>query len=219
MKKLLTLLFSFLCIASFAQNYPFNGLDMNMGNLSKLSNAKTYSISPENFSGGKGKGAMADPVKDKDKDNQANAWYAARDLGKGWKVNPFIIIKPKQTVTIAEIDGSGAIQQIWMTPTGNWRFSIIRMYWDDEKEPSVECPVGDFFASAYNRYAQLSSLAVCVNPGSAFNCYWKMPFRKKARITMENLDDTDMRLYYQVNYTLTDVPEDEAYFRFIRHFE
>lgn len=212
MKKLLTLLFSFLCIASFAQNYPFNGLDMNMGNLSKLSNAKTYSISPENFSGGKGKGAMADPVKDKDKDNQANAWYAARDLGKGWKVNPFIIIKPKQTVTIAEIDGSGAIQQIWMTPTGNWRFSIIRMYWDDEKEPSVECPVGDFFASAYNRYAQLSSLAVCVNPGSAFNCYWKMPFRKKARITMENLDDTDMRLYYQVNYTLTDVPEDEAYF-------
>ena len=87
------------------------------------------------------------------------------------------------------------------------------MYWDDEKEPSVECPVGDFFCSAYNEYAQLSSLAVCVNPGSAFNCYWKMPFRKKARITLENINTAEeMRLYYQINYTLTEVPEDEAYF-------
>lgn len=84
------------------------------------------------------------------------------------------------------------------------------MYWDDEKEPSVECPVGDFFASAFNEYAQLSSLAVCVNPGSAFNCYWKMPFRKKARITLENINNAEeMRLYYQINYTLTEVPEDE----------
>ena len=117
----------------------------------------------------------------------ANAHHAAKDLGKGWKVNPFIIVKPGETITIADIEGPGAIQQIWMTPTGNWRFSILRMYWDDEKEPSVECPVGDFFCSAYNEYAQLSSLAVCVNPGSAFNCYWKMPFRKKARITLGSL--------------------------------
>lgn len=212
MKKLLTLLFSILCVTVVAQNYSFNGLDMNMGNLSRLSNAKTYSISPENYSGEKGKGAMADPVKDKDKENQANAWRAARDLGKSWKVNPFMVIKSKQTVTIAEINGSGAIQQIWMTPTGNWRFSIIRMYWDDEKEPSVECPIGDFFASAYNSYAQLSSLAICVNPGRAFNCYWKMPFRKKAKITIENIDDENLTLYYQINYTLTEVPEDEAYF-------
>ena len=89
----------------------------------------------------------------------------------------------------------------------------IFMYWDGEKTPSVECPVGDFFASAYNSYAQLSSLAICVNPGSAFNCYWKMPFRKKARITMENIDTkNEMRLYYQINYTLTEVPTDEGYF-------
>jgi hypothetical protein len=184
---------------------------MNMGNLSKLSNAQTRSISPENFSGAKGKGAIADPVKDKETPNQANASNEARDLGKGWKVNPFIHIQAGETITIAEIEGPGAIQQIWMTPTGNWRYSIIRFYWDDEKEPSIECPVGDFFASAYNEYAQLSSLAVCVNPGSAFNCYWKMPFRKKARITMENIDAHSMRLYYQINYTLTEVPEDEAY--------
>lgn len=215
MKKLSVLFVVLFTVTNLvqAQYYPFNGLDMNMGNLSKLSNAKTRSISPENFTGEKGKGGIADPVKDKDILNQANAWEAATDLGKGWKVNPYIIVKPGETITIAEIDGPGAIQQIWMTPTGNWRFSILRMYWDDEKEPSVECSIGDFFASAYNEFAQLSSLAICVNPGSAFNCYWKMPFRKKARITIENINHKEeMRLYYQINYTLTDVPDDEAYF-------
>ena len=199
--------------ASAQSNYPFNGLDMNMGNLSRLSNAKSRSLSPENYNGEKGGGAKADPRDGTPELNVSNAAPAARTLGKGWKVNPFIIVKPGETITIADIDGPGAIQQIWMTPTGNWRFTIIRMYWDDETTPSVECPVGDFFCSAYNEYAQLSSLAVCVNPGSAFNCYWKMPFRKHARITIENINTSEeMRLYYQINYTLTEVPDDEAYF-------
>src|SRR6185312_14703387 len=100
----------------------FNGLGMNLGVLSKLSDAQTRSISPENFTGEKGKGGIADPVKDKDKRNVANAANEARDLGIGWKVNPFIIINPGETFTIAEINGSGAIQHIWMTPTGNWQF-------------------------------------------------------------------------------------------------
>jgi hypothetical protein len=64
----------------------------------------------------------------------------------------------------------------------------------------------------WGQYAHLNSLAVTVNPGSAFNSYWLMPFRKKARITMENLDDKDMVLYYQIDYTLTEVPADAAYF-------
>jgi len=72
--------------------------------------------------------------------------------------------------------------------------------------------VGDFFASGWGQYSPLSSLAVCVNPGSAFNCYWEMPFRKSCRITMSNIADDDMVLYYQVNYTLTSIPEDAAYF-------
>ncbi len=114
---------------------------------------------------------MAVPDSDAPK-NTANASHAARDLGQGWKVNPFIRIQPGETYTLAEIDGPGAIQHIWMTPTGNWKFSIIRFYWDDEDTPSVEVPVGDFFAMGWNEYAPLSSLAVCVNPGSAFNCYW-----------------------------------------------
>jgi hypothetical protein len=99
-----------------------------------------------------------------------------------------------------------------MTPTGNWRYSIIRFYWDDETTPSVEVPVGDFFGMGWGQYSPLQSLAVCVNPGSAFNCYWPMPFRKKCKITMENIDDKDMVLYYQVDYILTDVPSDAAYF-------
>ena len=80
-----------------------------------------------------------------------------------------------------------------MTPTGNFRFSIIRFYWDGSEMPSVECPVGDFFANAYQGFAQLTSIPVCVNPGSAFNCYWQMPF-EKYRITMENIDENDITL-------------------------
>ncbi len=203
----------FLCTANAQEPTKFNGLDMNLGNLSRLSNARTRSISPENFSGEKGKGSMADPIKQKGQRNVANAANEARDLGVGWKVNPFIIIKSGETVTIAEMEGPGAIQQIWMTPTGNWQFSILRFYWDDEKEPSIEAPVGAFFGMGWGEYAPLNSLPVTVNPGSAFNCYWKMPFRKKCRITMENINSREeMRLYYQINYTLTNVGEDEAYF-------
>jgi hypothetical protein len=181
----------------------FNGLEMGMGNLARLSKAQTRSISPENFTGEKGKGGMA---------TEGTGARAARDLGQGWKVSPSVRVESKQTFTLAEIDGPGSIQHIWMTPTGHWRYSILRMYWDGETEPSVEVPVGDFFASGWGKYAQVSSLPVCVNPGSAFNCYWPMPFRKSCRITMENLDDAAMVLYYQITYTLTDIPQDSAYF-------
>ena len=205
------LIILFLPFILSAQN-KYNGLDMNMGNLYRLSDAKTRSISPENFSGEKGKAGMADPS-DKDKNNTANASNAARDLGQGWKVNPFVRIKPGEIFTMAEIEGPGAIQHIWMTPTGKWRFSILRIYWDDETEPSVECPVGDFFGMGWNEYSPLVSSPICVNPGSAFNSYWPMPFRKKCRITMENINDADaMTLYYQIDYTLTEVPADAGYF-------
>ena len=181
----------------------FNGLGMNMGTLSRLSSAKTRSISPENFTGEKGKAGMA---------TDGTGARSARELGQGWKVSPSIRIEPGECRVLADIEGPGAIQQIWMTPTGHWRFSIIRIYWDGSDVPSVECPVGDFFACGWNKYAQVSSLPICVNPGSAFNCYWEMPFRKKCKITMTNIADEGMFLYYQINYTLTDVPDDAAYF-------
>jgi hypothetical protein len=189
--------------SAFAADTEFNGLGVNLGNLYRVSKAESRSISPENFTGEKGKAAMA---------TEGTGKGAARDLGQGWKVSPSVGIKAKSTFVMGEIKGSGCIQQIWMTPTGNWRHSILRIYWDDEAEPSVECPVGDFFACGWGKYCQINSLPVCVNPGSAFNCYWQMPFQKKAKITMENTDEKDMTVYYQINYTLTDMTKDSGYF-------
>ena len=188
---------------AFSQEASFNGLNMHLGNLWQLSKAKTRSMSPESVNGEKGKGGMA---------TQGTGKKAARDLGQGWKISPCVRITPHQPYTLADVKGPGAVQQIWMTPTGNWRFSIIRMYWDGEENPSVECPVGDFFACGWGSYAQVSSVPVCVNPGSALNCYWEMPFHKSCKITFENIDADTMTLYYQVNYTLTNIPDDAAYF-------
>jgi hypothetical protein len=191
----------------------FNGLGLGLGNLSRLSKAQTRSISPENFTGEKGKAAMS---------TDGPAMNAARDLGQGWKVSPYVRVPAGETFVMADVKGEGAIQQIWLTPAGNWRFAILRIYWDGETNPSVECPVGDFFACGWGQYAQISSLPICVNPGSAFNCYWEMPFRKGFKMTLENIgakprpnEDPNLNrftVYYQINYTLTDVPEDAAYF-------
>ena len=137
----------------------FNGLNMNMGTLPVLSDAVSRSISAENPTGEKGKGGMA---------KEGVASHAARDLGQGWKVNPYVRIRGGETYTMADISGSGAISHIWLTPTGAWREMILRIYWDDNEFPSVECPVGDFFANAWQEYAQLSSLAVCCNPSGSF---------------------------------------------------
>jgi hypothetical protein len=182
---------------------PFNGLGMHLGNLARLSRARTRSISPENFTGEKGRGGMA---------TDGTGAACARDLGVGWKISPSIRIAPGETRTLADVRGSGAIQHIWMTLTGHWRHSILRIYWDNQETPSVECPAGDFFACGWGQYAQISSLAVCVNPGSAFNCYWEMPYRSGFRVTMTNIAAQEMTLYYQITFTETDVPDDLAYF-------
>ncbi|HEV7418035.1 MAG TPA: glycoside hydrolase family 172 protein, partial [Tianweitania sediminis] len=186
-------------------NTTFNGLDLNLGNLYRLSDARTRSISPENFTGEKGRGGMA---------NEGTGAECARGLGQGWKVSPSIRIEAGEMRVLADIEGPGAIQQIWLTTANlRWRDLILRIYWDDQEHPSVEAPVGDFFCSGWNRFAQVTSLAVCVNPGRAFNCYWQMPFRKRARITIENRDPEDFGIiYYQINYALAEVPEDAAYF-------
>ena len=203
MKSLCLLLVALALAGSLSAQQPFNGIESNLNNLFRLSNAKSRSISPENFNGAKGAGGKA---------TTGTGDKASRDLGQGWKVSPSVTIAPGAAYTVAEIEGPGSIQHIWMTPTGNWRYSILRFYWDDETTPSVEVPVGDFFGQGWGKYAPVQSLAVCVNPGSAFNCYWPMPFRKKCRITMQNIDTKEMVLYYQVNYILTAIPSDAAYF-------
>jgi len=184
--------------------HQFNGLGLGLGNLARLSRAKSRSISAENFKGEKGAGGMA---------TDGFSAKAAKFLGRGWKVSPCVRVEPQQTFTLAEIQGPGAIQQIWMTTfPGFWRSAVLRMFWDDEPTPSVETPLGDFFGAGWTERCRLRSLAVCVNPAGGFNCYWEMPFRQSARITIENLGEDPMVCFYQVNYTLTDVPEDMAYF-------
>ncbi|WP_207819206.1 glycoside hydrolase family 172 protein [Parashewanella curva] len=183
----------------------FNGLGMNLGNLSRISFAKSRSISPENMTGEAGKGGMA---------TEGMGAMPGRDLGQGWKISPSLEIDSNDTLTLADIHGSGAIQQIWLACIGpKKRDLIFRMYWDDQSHPSVEVPLGDFFCCGLEDYAHVNSLPVCVNPGMAFNCFWEMPYRKNARITLENRDPLQKAVvYFQINYTETKVPKDCAYF-------
>jgi Protein of unknown function (DUF2961) len=171
--------------------------------LTRLSNAQSRSISPENFSGEPGQGGRA---------TEGTGAHAARDLGPGWKISPSVAIAPGDTFTLAHITGQGAIQSMWFTGRRLSRDVILRIYWDDQPQPSVECPLGDFFANGWGPFAQVSSIPVAVNPNNGLNCFWEMPFRASARVTLENRGTERFVCYYQINYTLTEVPSDAAYF-------
>jgi len=178
----------------------------NLKDLYNLADAKTRSISPENFTGEKGRGGMATL-------EEGSAAKAARKLGQGWKVNPYVRIEPNEIFTLGEIDGSGVINHIWMTPVGDYRLMILRFYWDDETEPSVEVPVGDFFAAGWGmkNEPRINSATMAVNPRSGFNSYWQMPFRKKCKVTMENRSEKQTTVYYQINYSLEKVEANTPY--------
>jgi len=191
----------------------FDGLGLHLGSLSRLSNAITRSISAENRTGAKGRGGMA---------TDGTGAIAARELGQGWKVSPCITLAGNNVVVLADIEGPGAVQHIWMTVNpAFWRRLVLRFYWDHEETPSVEVPVGDFFCNGWCVRCNVNSLPIAVNPAGGFNSYWEMPFREHARITLENLGPSEVKgFYYQINYTLTDpstgsgqaVPADLAYF-------
>ena len=183
-----------------------DGLSMGLGNLWRLPKAQSRSISAENLTGEKGKAGMA---------VAGTGASCARDLGPGWKISPSIAIRSGETFVLADISGPGAIQSMWITGScavKQGRLTILRIYWDEQDCPSVECPLGDFFASGWGSYAQINSLPVAVNPSRGFNAFWSMPFRQHCRITLQNLSDEETIAYYQINYTLTDVPDDAAYF-------
>ena len=199
---------------------PFNGLHMGLGNIAKLSNAKTRSITAENVYGEKGRGGMAKvsdaPQADVEKIGQK--WdgpnQCARDLGQTWKVRPCITIPAGDTTTIMDVNGPGCIQHIWITVNAKrYRDLILRLYWDGEKAPSVETPLGDFFCNGFNTRVNVLALPINVNPSGGFNCYFPMPFRKHAKITVENRAPEDATgFFYAINYALTEVGGDEAYF-------
>jgi hypothetical protein len=185
--------------------YSFNGLGMSLGNLARLSDAQTRSISAENFSGAKGEGGKA---------TEGTGAVPARELGQGWKVSPSIDIAGRQLRTLADIRGPGAIQHIWLTVhPQHWRLLVLRIFWDNETAPSVEVPLGDFFCNGWGVRCNITSVPVAVNPAGGFNSFWEMPFRERALITLENLSPDNVEgFYYQIDHTLTEVESDRAYF-------
>ncbi len=185
-----------------------------LSSLPILTKSETRSISAENPTGEKGKGGRAVP---NPSDPDLAFSNAAADLGQGWKVRPFVKPRAGQTITLMDVEGPGVIQHIWMATNpkwaGNGRASILRFYWDGETQPSIEVPMTDFFAVGHEQFARVNSLAVVVNPMSALNCYWPMPFRKHARVTFTNDSDKDLDLLaYQITYQKTEVPANAGYF-------
>lgn len=170
----------------------------------KLDDSMTYSISAENPTGEKGKGALALP----------SPGDPAFKLGKGWKVRPCIDLENGKEITIADIKGPGIVNYIWLAvDVKAYRTCILRMYWDEEKEPSVEVPLGDFFVNAHGLRFNVNSIPIVVNPSGGFNSYWQMPFRKRAKITIENQSSKIIEeFFYQITFTKCDVPENIGYF-------
>ncbi|WP_448522689.1 glycoside hydrolase family 172 protein [Pseudothermotoga sp.] len=179
-------------------------LNFGLGSLPLLSDAETRSISAENPTGEKGGGAKAVP----DENNPAFM------LGKGWKVRPCIDLEPQSTTVLADIAGPGIVQHIWITVDPKaYRDTVFRMYWDEEEKPSVEVPLGDFFCNGHGMRYNVVSIPIAVNPSGGFNCYFPMPFRKRALITIENQRwEKITGFFYQITYALTDLPEKIAYF-------
>jgi hypothetical protein len=181
--------------------------------LSRLEERETRSISPENPTGEPGQGGRADP----------DPAGPARELGRGWKCRPSIDIPPDAVATLADIKGPGAIRSLWFSGSVVTRDVILRIYWEDQAAPSVECPLPDFFGYHWvptapdqpNRgpFFALNSLLVTVNPARGLNAFWEMPFRRRCRITLENRHPSQtLTCYYQINYELGPVPEQAAYF-------
>ena len=174
-------------------------------NLTLKKDVKTFSVSPENLTGEKGKGGMA---------IEGSASYNARELGQGWKVNPYLVCEPGQTLTLADIKGQGAIKHIWIVDsTSTGRQTVMKIYFDGQDKPSVYAPLYDFFCNANNEeYHQINSLAICYNPRRGMNCYFEMPYFKGFKIELENLGNETVHVYYQIDCEEKEIDKDSLYF-------
>jgi len=154
---------------------------------------RTRCVNAENPTGGKGTAASA-----------------ASALGPSRKGSPCIqTVKAGENVTLMDVDGPGVIRHIWMTvtdrtsPTGPnvLRNLILEFYWDGEKTPSAQCPIGDFFCCGHAQACRVNSVPVVVVPNRGFNCYFSMPF-EHARIVLRNDHNEDVpAFFYQIDYT------------------
>ncbi|AIE84001.1 glycoside hydrolase family 172 protein [Fimbriimonas ginsengisoli] len=135
-------------------------------------------------------------------------------------------VAPGETHTLMDVKGPGAITHMWMTFLGpepqdwakngsaNHQEMLLRIYWDGSKRPAVEAPVGDFFANAFGKRNEVISLPVLVEDADSYNCFWRMPFHKSARVEIVNQSDKPINLlYYNIDWIKLDrLAKDTPYF-------
>lgn len=156
---------------------------------------ETRSISFENPTGERGAGGTA-----------------ASPLGIGRKGAPAQMLAPGDEVQLCDIESAGTIRHIWMT-TFNvpaiLRGAVIRVWWEGQEHPSIECPLGDFFGFAHGKVASYQSAVHSVGENAALNIWLPMPFTKRARFVLTNEATVPMPLFYQIDYTIGEKhPED-----------
>jgi hypothetical protein len=165
---------------------------------------RSHSINAENRTGASGSAAGA-----------------SSPLGPGRKGSAYLPLAAAETLTLAEIDGPGVIRHIWLTVADHTeagpfvlRDLILRAYWDDSVSPSVEVPLGDFFCNGFATRTLVTSVPIVVAPTGGMNCYFPMPFRRAARITLESQHAGDLpHVFFQIDYTTGDeLAADVRYF-------
>jgi hypothetical protein len=188
--------------------------------ISKIRNTETRMITAENVYGEKGKGGMAmvSDIPQEEVSKIGQPWAGpsenARELGQKWKVRPWTTIKENSTVTIMDMDGPATITHIWMaTYVTLYRDLILRFYWDNETLPSVEVPFGDFFCNGWKMNMNIVSIPINTNPTGGMNCYFPMPFKKHAKVTVENRSAKALPLFaYAISLETGPSDESEGYF-------
>ncbi|MDT0678021.1 glycoside hydrolase family 172 protein [Autumnicola musiva] len=136
---------------------------------------------------------------------------------KGAKGHPFNRINAGESINLLDIDGSGTVQRIWLTFSDRspemLRSLVINMYWDNEEKPAVSVPIGDFFGVGLGKKVPFESVFFADPEGRAFLCFIPMPFKEGAKIEVVNQSQKDLKaLFYDVNLTLEEHPEDLLYF-------
>lgn len=186
-----------------------NNLFNPLIDIATLKQAQTRSISAENPTGEKAAGAQAIPGEDE------HCTDAAGKLGKGWKVRPCLKnIAAGQTVTLAQIKGPATIQHIWCTVDAKFINSItLRAYYDDSEQPSIDAPLGHFFANGLDGLALVNSIPIAVNPRGGMNCYWPMPFHENMRLEIiNNSSQIINEFFFQITYELGEITDNTGYF-------
>jgi len=174
---------------------------MPLPDFASITDTESRSINAENPTGARG-----------------SAGSAASALGPGRKGRAFIPLASGDSAVLAEIDGPGVIRHIWITvpdrtPAGPFvlRDLVLRMFWDGETHPSVEVPVGDFFCNGFGTRALVTSTPIVVAPTGGMNCYFPMPFRRSARITLTSEHPADLEaVFFQIDYSRGDQVGEDA---------